>query len=354
MSRLGFVPLLLAAPDKFRGTLAADEVVGAVARAATAARWEVSPCPLADGGEGLVAVLGSLPGFTRLSSRVPGPLGEDVEARWLVDAVGGTAIVESAQACGLTVAGGASGNDPEAASTAGVGQLVVEAARVVGTGGTVLVGLGGSATTDGGAGLVEVVLEAGGLSGVALVGLVDVETCFVNAARRFGPQKGADSGQVERLERRLVDRAEEYEARFGIDVTGVPGSGAAGGLGGGVLAIGGALRSGVAEVMGITGFPDRLTRADAVLTGEGRLDRSSFEGKVTGAVLRAARTAGRPAAVVAGCLEDEVRPMLEGAHLAVLDERFGAEASWRQAAECVERAVAELLVNWPLGRTPPG
>jgi glycerate kinase len=229
---------------------------------------------------------------------VTGPLGRPVAARWWLG--GAEAVVESAAASGLPLAGGAEGNDPVAATSRGTGELIV-AALAAGAR-RVLVGVGGSATTDGGRGALDAIEEAGGLGGAEVVVACDVQTGFVDAAAAFGPQKGATPAQVVELRHRLEGLAGDYRRRYGVDVTSMPSSGAAGGLAGGLLAVGARLVPGfdlVAESVGLAG---RLARVQLVVTGEGRLDESSWSGKVVGGVVGLASRAAVPVLVVAGAL----------------------------------------------------
>ena len=225
-------------------------------------------------------------GGTERTTVVLGPAGRPVPAPWrLLDRPGSapTAVIESARASGLALAGGPAGNDPWTATTAGVGQLIL--AAVAAGARRVIVGLGGSATTDGGAGAVDVIGSRRALARVELTVACDVTTTFVEAAARFGPQKGADQAMVGRLTTRLEEQARRYRADFGVDVTGLSGAGAAGGLAGGLAALGGQLVPGFDLVAGLVDLPARMARADLVMTGEGRLDAGSFEGKVVGGVL---------------------------------------------------------------------
>lgn len=330
------------APDKWKGTATAAEVAEAMAEGARRRGWDPVPVPLSDGGEGLLdACAGRCPEL--VPAVVVGPLGTPVEASWRLG--GSVAVVELAAASGLTLAGGPEGNDPVAATTYGTGQLVAEAARAVGPGGTVVVGLGGSATTDGGAGLVAAVEEGGGLAGTSLVAACDVTTAFLDAAAVFGPQKGADSGQVEALAERLAHQAAAYRDRFGVDVRPVPGAGAAGGAGGGVLALGGRLTSGYGLVSDLVGLAGLLAGADRAVTAEGGLDGTSFDGKVVGGVVADARVAGVPVLVVAGSVTAEGRTLAEGAgaDVVAVAEQFGVAASRREPAALAARAVQEWL-----------
>ncbi len=272
-----------------------------------------------------------------------GPDGGRVFASWALS--GSRAVVEMAEASGLALVGGASGNDPVGATTRGTGELIVAAAHAVGRGGTVVVGLGGSATTDGGCGALEAVEEAGGLSEVTVVGACDVETRFVDAPARFGPQKGAEPRQVVRLRERLVSLAERYRAEYGVDVCDVPGSGAAGGLGGAILAMGGELRSGYALVAELVGLRSVLAGAALVVTGEGRLDGPSFEGKVVGGVLEDATDLRVPVFAVVGqaTADGAATARARGAELVVLSERFGLGRAMRDVETCVEEVVYERL-----------
>jgi glycerate kinase len=208
----------------------------------------------------------------------------------------------------------------------------------------VLVGVGGSATTDGGRGALEAIEEAGGLGGIEVVVACDVDTRFVQAAEVFGPQKGASPVQVVELRHRLTAWAAILRARYGVDVTTTPGAGAAGGLAGGLAALGARLVPGFGVVAEAVGLLDRLAATDLVITGEGCLDSSSWSGKVVGGVAHAAREAGVPVLVVAGAVGPGGH---EGADATVevlnLTDRFGAEAALRDPSRCVEEAVAAVL-----------
>ena len=352
---------VLVAPDKFRGTATAARAAEAMARGASALGWSARQLPLADGGEGLLDALGSL-GGERRTVEVEGPLGRPVAAEWLL--VGNLAVVEMAQASGLLLAGGAAGNDPLGATTRGTGQLIVAAARAAAAAGgpdgadgaspAVVVGLGGSATTDGGRGALAAVEEAGGLGGVTLVGACDVDVGFVDAAVRFGPQKGAGPAQVVELTARLEDVARGYRRRYGVDVRAVAGTGAAGGLGGAIAVLGGRLRSGYDVVTELLGFSGALASSQAVVTGEGAFDATSMLGKVVGSVLGDASAAGVPALVVAGRVSSEAASAAAGlgATVVSLVDRFGRERAMGDTAACIEQAVVEGLGTPGAGRGP--
>ena len=282
---------VLCCPDKFRGSLTADEAAEALARGVERAGRRARRLPLADGGEGTLAALCPDRATLRVA-RVTGPLGEPVDASWgLHD---GSAVVESARASGLALVEGR--NDPLRATTRGTGELI----RIALEAGAhrVIVGVGGSATVDGGLGALEA-LDFD-LRGAEVVVACDVGTGFVDAARVFGPQKGADAGDVARLEERLSALAERYRSELGVDVRDLTMAGAAGGLAGGLAALGATLRRGAALVAETVGLSAALAGASLVLTGEGRYDATSLDGKVVGHVLGEARAAGVPAAIVAG------------------------------------------------------
>jgi glycerate kinase len=333
------VRTLLAAPDKFRGSASAAQVAQAVAAAAEPRGWRCRQLPLADGGEGTLEALG---GANR-TTRVTDPLGRPVEAGWRLGD-DGVAVVESARASGLALVGGAGGNDPVAATSRGTGELV--AAAIEAGARRVLLSLGGSATTDGGLGAVEVLARHAPLDGrdgrAEVLVACDVRTAFVDAAEVFGPQKGATPEQVRLLRDRLVELAETYRRRFDRDVTAVEGAGAAGGLGGGLAVLGARLVRGFDLVAGRLGLAEALHTADAVVTGEGKLDAESFNGKVVGGVLELARSAGVPVLVVAGAVDAEVAGRAPSVSLL---DRFGAESAWGDPTGCIRRVVDDWLAH---------
>lgn len=331
------MPTLLAAPDKFRGSASAPQVAGAVAVAAATAGWTCVQLPLADGGEGTLDAFG---GGNR-TSRVTGPHGRPVDAAWQLGD-DGVAVVESALASGLVLAGGAQGNDPMAATTRGTGELI--AAALDAGARRVVVSLGGSATTDGGLGAVDVLARYAPFDGrdgrAEVLVACDVRTAFDDAAVVFGPQKGATAAEVVELTARLRDLAAVYRERFGVDVTQIEGAGAAGGLGGGLAALGARLTPGFPLIAEQTGLAAAVAEADAVVTGEGKLDAESFNGKVVGGVLEIAARHGVPVLVVAGAVDEGVAG--RAASISLL-ERFGTEASWRDPLGCVTRATSEWI-----------
>ncbi|HZU80092.1 MAG TPA: glycerate kinase [Acidimicrobiales bacterium] len=340
-------PLVLLAPDKLKGTLTARRAVEALAAAAVETGWDVDRCPLSDGGEGFREALAPA-GAATLRTTVTGPLGAPVEAAWVLE--GGRAVVESAAASGLALAGGAAGNDPLAATSRGTGELVL--AAVAAGAADVLVGVGGSATTDGGLGAVEAIDAAGGLRRVRVVVACDVETRFSDAAAAFGPQKGAGPEQVRLLEERLRALARQYRERYGVDVEALVGGGAAGGLAGGLAALGARLVPGFDVVARTVDLPSRLGAADLVVTAEGRLDGPSWQGKVVGGVCRLAAEVGTPALVVAGSADGEGRRGAadHGVELVVLDDRFG-ERAVEEPAACLAEAARTVLAGGPRSRS---
>ena len=325
---------VLAAPDKFRGTASAVEIAAAAAGAAEANAASCDAAPMADGGEGTLEALGG----PNRTSIVTGPLGEPVTAPWRLSR--GVAVIEMALASGLALAGGASGNDPVNATTAGTGELIAEA--VAAGARRVLVAVGGSATTDGGLGAVRALPSRARMSGVELIVACDVRTSFVDAAAVFGPQKGASPAQVELLTRRLRALTEMYERDFGVDVTTRPGSGAAGGLAGGLAARGASLVDGFDVVADEIGLRERISGADVVVTGEGRYDATSLAGKVVGGVAALAARSGTRAVAVVGSADPEA-PVPEGLEILDLSARFGSQRAHADPCRCVREALDDAL-----------
>ncbi|MEX2100579.1 MAG: glycerate kinase [Acidimicrobiia bacterium] len=330
----------LVCPDKFKGTLTASAAGNAMAVGLRTAGYDdVDVLPLADGGEGTLDALLAARGGSRRTAIVTGPLGDPVEAEWGL-LPGGTAVVEMARASGLALV--ANRNDALRASTRGTGELIAIAMRNGAR--RVVVAVGGSASTDGGLAAVEAL--GWSLGGVDVSVACDVSTSFVDAARVFGPQKGATDAQVSLLTRRLDRLADEYESRAGVDVRRLPGAGAAGGLAGGLAAIGARLESGFDVVADAAGLESALDGVDLVVTGEGRLDSSSFEGKVVGGVLEWATDIGVPhVAVIVGQATPESREeigMFARADLLVLTDRvWQSGEAFSRAALLVEEAAVD-------------
>lgn len=323
---------VLAAPDKFRGTATADDVAGAIAAAVEGRGGRTRRVPLSDGGEGFLDVFG---GANR-TALVTGPSGQPVEAGWRLD--GRRAVIEMARASGLVLAGGAAENDALAATTAGTGELIGAALDAGAR--KVIIGHGGSATTDGGLGAVKALSPVARLRGVELLAAVDVRTAFTRAAVEFGAQKGASAHQVDLLTRRLERLVQLYRSDFGVEVDVVPGAGAAGGLAGGLMALGAEIVSGfdlIAEELDLLGAMERV---DLVVTGEGFVDGASFDGKVVGGVVNLAAEVGVPVLVVAGEVFDEIPAGVDAVSLV---ERFGRERSMADPLGCVREVVDDHL-----------
>jgi glycerate 2-kinase len=286
----------LVAPDSFKGTFSASDVAAAIGRGLRSGGVDATELPVGDGGEGTMDALATALRAERRRATVTDPLGRPVEATFALLPDGRTAIVEMAEASGLRRVA-AEERDAWAASTRGTGELIVAAARAGAE--KVVVTVGGSATTDGGAGAVQALVEAG--LDLELEVVCDVRSAWEDAPRLYGPQKGADPEMVKHLEQRL----DELAASAPRDPRGVPGTGSAGGLSGGLWAFCGArLLPGAAYVLDVIGFDDLARRADFVVTGEGRLDEQTLEGKIVAEVTARSQRAGVPCHAVVG--EDEL------------------------------------------------
>jgi glycerate kinase len=286
---------VLVAPDSFKGTFRASEVAGAIGRGLErAGLMPPDLCPVADGGEGTCDALLPALGGEVVAADAHDPLGRPLRGWFGLVEGGGTAIVETAAASGLGLVAEAE-RDAWAASTYGTGELI--AAAIDAGAQVVLVPVGGSATTDGGAGALEAIAERGGLRGARLVVLCDVRVPFEGAPRVFAPQKGADPDTVRRLEERL----DALAGTWARDPRGVPMTGAAGGLSGGLwAALGAVLEPGAPWILDALGFDARMRAARAVVTGEGKLDEQTLEGKLVGEIGTRARQAGVPLHAVVG------------------------------------------------------
>jgi glycerate 2-kinase len=311
---------ILISPDSFKGSLTSVQVAQALADGWLRARPddEVVMCPLADGGEGTLAAIEAAGGWKPRTARVHDPLRRMIDARWLLSADGSRAVVEMAEASGLSRVAPAE-RDPIGATSVGTGELV--GAAIDAGARHVTLGIGGSATTDGGRGLLEGLADGG-----RRLDATDVEVaCDVSnpllgltgAAATYGPQKGASPEDVAALDARNAAWADELEATEGRRERDTPGAGAAGGVGFGLLAAQGrfrsfALRPGIDLVMEATDFPARLSRADLVITGEGRIDAQTAFGKTALGVAKRAAAAGVPCIAVGGGVEvDGIRALAE-------------------------------------------
>lgn len=366
--------LVVVAPDKFKGSLTAPEASLAMAVGVRAAvpGAEVRLLPVSDGGEGFVeAAVGA--GYTRRTAAVSGPTGERVRAALAVK--DGCAVLEMAEASGLRLLPDGV-RAPRTASTSGTGQLVLAALDAGAQ--RVVLGVGGSASTDGGAGMAQALgaqlLDAGGhelppggaalvdldrvdvrgldprLGGLDVVVATDVDNPLVGptgAAAVYGPQKGATTADVKVLDAGLLRWADVLRRDLGIDVADVPGAGAAGGLGAGALAFLGARRtSGIDAVLEIVGFAEALTGADLVLTGEGSLDEQSLAGKAPVGVAAAAGRAGVPVVALVGrlALDDaQVRGAGFTAARALLELEPDAVRAVDEAAGLLARLTEEVV-----------
>jgi glycerate kinase len=366
---------VVVAPDKFEGTLSARDAAGALA-----AGWrradrtaDVDEVPVADGGKGtLETLLGAL-GGRRETVRVTGPLGDPVDADFgLAETADGTmAIVEMARASGLALVSEAR-RDPARATTRGTGELIAAACRHRPR--RVVVCIGGSATNDGGAGMAqalgirllderEVNLPPGGASlrrlaridasgldpavrEAEIVAACDVDNLLTGpkgASAVYGPQKGASPEQVRLLDDALGHLAATIHRDLGRDVRDVPGAGAAGGLGAGLVAfLGARLRPGFEVVAAALDLERHLERADVAVTGEGKFDAQTERGKAPAGVLRMARQAGCRTVLVAGQIDPSVTPHADLAYS--LAQRAGLEAALERPRELLEAAAAEAAV----------
>jgi len=318
------------APQSFKGSADAVAVAAAIARGfrRVLPDAQLDELPLADGGEGTVHALVRATKGTIRTSRVHDPLLREIDAEWGILGDGKTAVVEMAAASGLPLLA-ESERDPRITSTRGTGELILAAAASGAH--RIIIGIGGSATNDGGAGMARALgyrfLDRDGRDlpegGLALAQLHHLEgqtdprlirpaievACDVRnpllgpegASAIYGPQKGATPAMVAELDAALARYADVIEGFVGRNVRDVPGAGAAGGLGAGLLAfLDARLRSGAELVLDATKFASRIQGADLVITGEGRADAQSAYGKLTQAVTQAARSAGVRAAMVVG------------------------------------------------------
>lgn len=324
---------IVVAPDSFKECLPAREVAAVIADAARAVLPEsdVVECPLSDGGEGLLDVLAAAFGGVRMYARVSDPLGRPVQAAYLLS--GRTALVEVARACGLQLLSRDERN-PLLASSRGVGELLLAAWNAGAR--HYIVGLGGSATCDGGAGMLSVPLIRETLREASFEVLYDVDVPFCGprgAARVFAPQKGASPAAVEILESRMQEQARRLAAMggSGCGLDSVPGAGAAGGLGGAFAAAFGAkMVGGIGRVLSLSGFDQAILGADIVITGEGRSDHQTLSGKVPYGVLQHCRDRV-PVLLLSGRIQDA--PTLRQAGFAILEEVSPADLPLAKALD---------------------
>ncbi len=368
---------IVVAPDSFKGSMTAAEAAQAMARGARRL-WpeaEVIQVPMADGGEGTVQALVDATGGQRLTATVTGPLGEPVEAFFGILGDGETAVIEMAAASGLPLVPPAQRN-PLVTTTYGTGELIRLAldrgAR------RLIIGIGGSATNDGGAGMAQALgirfldaqgadLTPGGgalaqldhidmagldprLKGFAITVACDVDNPLTGprgAAAVFGPQKGATPEMVERLDQGLARLAEVMRRDLGRDVEQVPGAGAAGGLGGGLLGfLGATLRRGVEIVVEAANLPAKLAGADLCITGEGGTDFQTVRGKTPMGVAQAAKAHGVPVICISGGLGREYRQVYAvgiDAVTSMLPGPMALDEAMARGAELLEDATERAL-----------
>lgn len=340
----------LVAPDSFKGTLAAAEVAAAVAGGLREGGVEAVELPVADGGEGTLEVLVGALGGELQSAKVSDPLGREIEAelallerdpsrtsgrsgrrRASARGDGPVAVVECARASGLGLVA-EDERDAFAASTRGTGELIVAAVEAGAR--RVIVTVGGSATTDGGAGALAALDEAGVQPKLEV--WCDVRNAWETAAPVFAPQKGADADTVKRLQRRLARLA----ARAPKDPRGVAMTGAAGGLAGGLWAWRGAqLVPGAPAVLNAIGFDERMHASALVVTGEGRLDRQTFQGKAVFEVATRARQSGVACHAIVG--DSSLEPFEER----ILDLQTVSEATTARELSAAAHALAETVLE---------
>lgn len=376
---------LLIAPDKFKGSLSSPAVAEAIAEGVRRVlpKAELLLVPMADGGEGTVAALVAATNGTLVQTRVQGPLGEPVEATWGLLGDGETAVIEMAAASGLALLQPEQ-RDPRRASTYGTGELV-RAALDQGRR-TLLIGIGGSATNDGGAGLAVALgarlLDTTGQElppgGAALARLARIDTAGLDPRLReaqievasdvtnplcgaegasaiYGPQKGATPEMVAELDAALAHWADRLQQHLGKDVREAPGAGAAGGLGAGLLAFSNArLRRGVELVIEAVRLPEQLRGVDLAITGEGQLDEQSLYGKTPVGVARAAAAQGVPTIAIVGGLSADQAALAAAAIAAaipIVDRPLSLEQAMAQAPRLIADAAERALRLYELGRT---
>jgi glycerate kinase len=334
------VPVVLVAMDKFRGTSTARELSEVVSRVAAEKKWLSDVRPMSDGGEGFRdAFEGDV-----VTVEVPGPLGEVVASKITMcpTTSGLRAVLEVADVVGRHLLTSPTSSQALAASSAGVGHLIL-ASTALGAQ-SILVGCGGSATSDGGLGCYQVLRDAGGLS-VPVIAATDVTANFLGA-RRYAEQKGVDRDDLERVDAFLREVRDLYLVETNVDVASMERAGAAGGIAGALGALGATLAGGFDTVAEAVGLEDRIEASSLVVTGEGRFDEGSLEGKVTMGI--AELVDERVALlVVCGSIEsepaEEFRRRFANATLVSLVERFGETRAMGDVGTCLSSVVAEHL-----------
>ena len=326
---------VLAAVDKFRETATAAQVASAIGHACWELGVDCVEVPIADGGEGTLDALGG----PNRTTRVTDPLGQPVEAQWRL--AGDTAVIEMARASGLSLVGGAKKNDVIAASTIGTGQLIDTALNDGAK--RIIVCVGGSATVDGGLGAIRAIGTPARLRGTEFIVACDVRALFGDAARLFGAQKGATPVQIEFLSGRLEQLQQSYFRDYGIDVSQLIGGGAAGGLAGGLSALGASLVPGFDVVADEVGLHEQIAQCDLIITGEGYLDDESFDGKVVGGVQQLAQQFNKPVVVICGGADPDAQQSIDSFSLI---ENYGESESFSQPLMCVEKAANAIVARF--------
>lgn len=370
---------ILIAPDSFKGSLSAHEAADAMERGVRGIIPDATVIrhPIADGGEGLVSVVTPVLGGTMMTTNVSGPLpGQSVQAKWGYVPERSLAIIEMAEAAGLPLVPQGR-RDPKITTTYGVGQLIIAALDAGAK--SILLGIGGSATNDGGAGMAEALgvrfLDANGIQikrgGSALLDVATIDAsgrdsrlsrttimvaCDVQnplcglqgASAIYGPQKGASEADARELDRALEHYASIIHDSTGLDVLQLPGGGAAGGLGAGLVAFCRAtLKRGIDLVLEITRFEDQVRKADVLITGEGKIDSQVKFGKALYGVIGAARKHRVPALAVVGAVEGPREVFVNDEFLAELeslvDEHTSVETAMKEASKLVAEKTGLLL-----------
>jgi glycerate kinase len=374
---------IVIAPDSYKESLSASEVAQAIEQGFR----EIFPdaqyvkVPVADGGEGTVeAMIAATQGEAKMS-RVTGPLGERVDAMWGISGDGTTAFIEMAAASGLALVPAAQRN-PLQTTSRGTGELILQALEHGAK--NIIIGIGGSATNDGGAGMVQALgarlSDANGKDilpgGAGLISLNSIDisgldprladctlrvacdvtnplTGELGASRIFGPQKGATEAMIVELDRNLAHYAEVIKKSLRIDVINVPGSGAAGGMGAALMAfLGAELRSGIEIVTQALNLEEHIHDCSLVVTGEGRIDSQSIHGKVPVGVAQVAKKYHKPVVGIAGCLTADVGVVHQhgiDAVFSVLTQIGTLEEAFRDAFDNIQRAARNVAATLRVG-----
>lgn len=362
------------APDSFKESIGAVDVCRVLAEVLRARGHEPVPAPIADGGEGTVDAVLFAGGGDRVTCVVEDPLGRPVEAAYALLNDGRTALIEMAQASGLQRVP-PEARDPMRASTFGTGQLIRDAIERGAT--KIVVALGGSATTDAGAGAAQALgvsltdhsgdpIGRGGeallmlhrvngtesllaLNAIELIAACDVTNPLVGptgAAHTYGPQKGATPDHVHTLDNALKQFADVVERDTAVAVADLPGSGAAGGLAAGLVALCGArIESGFATVAAVAGLESKIAACDCVITGEGKYDEQSAHGKAVSGVCGIAQRHGKPVHLIAGIVTTVPTSMFASVH-ALSNLAGDAQEAQRNPLpylRCAAEAIADAL-----------